>query len=113
MESSELRNVLRYMFEEDLPRRKHREAAVPQHAHIELAAVDVLLDQGVAIKLLVNEPRSFDRLTLITDKGRLADAVRRLLAHRLDKTRVFESSQTAKRRQTMGDDEVGQAYMMV
>jgi hypothetical protein len=34
LEGSELRNVLRHVFEEDLTWRKHRQTAVSQHAHV-------------------------------------------------------------------------------
>jgi len=81
--------------------------AAPEHADVQLPALDVGLYQRIARKLLMNESHSLNGLSRVADKGRLAYAVGRLLTYRLDKGWVSKALETAERRHAMGDDETG------
>ena len=62
-----------------LPYRQYLEAVVADHAHVELAALDVLLDQGVGMGLLVNELDSLLELPLVGDDRGMRDSERGVL----------------------------------
>ncbi len=59
-----------------LPHRQHLEALVADHAHIELAPFDVLLDQRIRVGLLVDERDAFLETALVRDDRGMRDAER-------------------------------------
>ena len=73
--------------EEDLARREHRQALVAEHAEVELAPFDVLLDERVALEALVEKARALERLGLVLGERGLRDPVARLLADGLHEGR--------------------------
>src|SRR5215813_2539466 len=101
------------MLKEDFARGENSEPAGPEHTDVEFPALDVRLDQRVALELLMNVSDSLDGLSLIADKRCLADAVGRLLAYRFDESGIGKALKTAERRETMGDHKPGQTHTMI
>ena len=60
---------------------------VPQHAHVQLATIDVALDDGLGADTLVDEPDALAQGRFVLDNRRLRDADRGLLRERLDDER--------------------------
>ena len=58
--------------------------ALPDHADIELAAVDVLLDDCIALHLFVNELDAFAQALHVVDDRRLRDAERCIVGRGFD-----------------------------
>ena len=71
----ELGRVFGHLLEENFARRKNREAMVAEDAEIELAAVDVFLDQDIAVELLMDVAHAFEGFGFVAREGGLADAI--------------------------------------
>ena len=81
--------------EVELPERKRREPLVAEHADVDLAALDVLLDQRVGAGLLVDELDALAQLLAVVDDRGLRDAERRVLGRRLHEQREREAPRLA------------------
>src|ERR1019366_10717742 len=81
MIGGELGCVFGHLLEEKFARRKNREAMVAEDAEVELAAVDVFLDQDIAVELLMDVAHALEGFGLIAREGGFADAVGGFLAH--------------------------------
>ena len=69
--------------------------SLPMHADVQLPALDILLDQRVRMRLLVNEGDSLRQLLLVRDHRRVRDAERGILGRRLHeqgKTQVLRNA---------------------
>ena len=84
------------VLEQDLHRRQHARPAIAEQADGELAARDVLLDQRrlpVAVDELAHDRAQ--RLLVVDDRRRRADALRRALRVRLDDQRELQLGRQA------------------
>jgi hypothetical protein len=66
-----------------LPWRKRGELCVAEHADVDLAAVDVFLDERVAFDLLVDELHTLAEASHVLDERGLRDTERRIFRRRL------------------------------
>ena len=73
----------RHVREEQLPDRQRLQRLVAEDADVELAALDVLLDDGGGADALVDERDALLQLLVAVDDRRLRDADRRFLRQRL------------------------------
>ncbi len=88
--------ALRQRAEVHFPRRQRREPRVAEHADVDLAAVDVFLDERIALDLLVDELHALAQALHVLDERGLRDAERRVLGRRLHEQRKGEAARVAK-----------------
>ena len=84
------RRILGQRAELHLPHRQPREAVVAHDADVQLAALDVFLDQRIGLHLVVHELDALLELRLVGDDRRLRNAERRVLGGRLHEQRVLD-----------------------
>ena len=95
--------VFRQRSEGHFPHRQYLQPLVADHPDIELAALDVLLDQRIGMRLLVNERDSLLELALIRDHGGLRNAERGILGrgfHEHRKAQALRNPRTPCRGRT-------------
>ena len=72
------------------PDRKRAQSIVAHDAYVQLAALDVLLDEGVGVRLFMNELDALLQPLCIRNDRRLRDAERGVLGHGLDEERELQ-----------------------
>src|SRR5262249_25627320 len=87
--------TLRVSAELQLPYRQTAQALVAEHADIKLAALDILLGDGVGADLLVDEGHALGQLLLAIHQGGLGDPARRVFADALDDEREAKARRAA------------------
>ena len=107
------RQLLRQRTEGHLPYRQYLEAVVADHADIELAALDVLLHQGVGMGLLVNELDSLLELPLVRDDRGLRDSERGVLGGGLHEQRKAQALRRARRLAARKHHELRRRHAMI
>ncbi len=94
-------------------RGEHGEPLVSEDPQIELAAVDVLLDEGVALEALVQKARALERFRLVLGERRARDPVAGLFADRFDEDGIREKAlQVPQRPLARRDNETRHADAM-
>ncbi len=73
-----------------LPHRQGRQSRVAQYADVQLAPVDVFLDQRIALHVFVNKLHALAKLVHVLDDRRLRNAQRRIFRCRFHEQRKLE-----------------------